>query len=87
MNSHAKKAQPVNVRAKVLAATLGAGVVVTMGALTVALGDQEASASPPATNGGADSTVQSTPLPTPVVKLASPAVTAKKWHGKDWQGP
>jgi hypothetical protein len=85
MNSHAKKAQPMNVRAKVLAATLGAGVVVTMGALTMALSDKEASASPPVTNGG-DTTVQRTPLPTPVIKIAAPALTAKKWHGKDWQG-
>ena len=83
MNSRSRKAHTTNVRAKLAAATLGAGVVVTMGALTVALGNNEAHATSPATNVGVTS-VQTTPPPTPVVKIAVPTVTAKPWHGKGW---
>ena len=82
MNARSRKAHTTNVRAKLVAATLGAGVVVTMGALTVALSN-EAHATSPATNVGA-TTVQPTPPPTPIVKIAAPTVTAKPWHGKGW---
>jgi hypothetical protein len=83
MNSRSRKAHTTNVRAKLAAAALGAGVVVTMGALTVALSNNEAHATSPATNVGV-TTVQTTPPPTPVVKIAAPTVTAKPWPGKDW---
>ena len=86
MNSRNKKTQPINARAKMVAATLGAGVVVTMGALTAALSDNSASASPPSTDVAASTTVATTPGPTPVVKFATPVVTAKKWPGKGWPG-
>jgi hypothetical protein len=86
MNSRKKTAETINVRAKAAAATLGAGVVVTLGALTVALGNKEASASPPSTDGASPTTVQTTPPPTPVVKFAAPAVIAKAWQGKGWPG-
>lgn len=86
MNSRTAKTQTINLRAKVVAATLGAGVVVTMGALTVALSDNQASASPPSTDVAGSTTVQTTPGPTPAVKFAAPVVIAKKWPGKDWPG-
>ena len=86
MNSRNAKSQTINLRAKVVAATLGAGVVVTMGALTVSLGNNQASASPPSTDVAGPTTVQTTPPPTPVVKFAAPVVIAKKWPGKDWPG-
>jgi hypothetical protein len=84
MNS--RKKMTIKMRAKVVAVTLGAGVVVTMGALTVASGNNEASASPPSTDGATSTTVQTTPPPTPVVKFAAPAVIAKRWQGKGWPG-
>ena len=86
MNSRSQTTQTLNVRARIVAAALAAGVLLTMGTLTVALGNDEASASPPTTNTAGETAVQTTPPPTPVVKLAAPAVTAKKWPGKDWPG-
>jgi len=83
MNARNRKVHTTKVRAKLVAATLGAGVVVTMGALTVELSGNEAHAASPATNVGATS-VQTTPPPTPIVKIAVPTVTAKPWHGKGW---
>ncbi|MCW2651540.1 MAG: hypothetical protein JWR32_2516 [Mycobacterium sp.] len=87
MNSITPTPQGMNVRARMLAATLGAGVIVTMGALTVALGDTEAHATPPTTSGAGSTTIQTTAPPAPVIPIAAPSVTAKKFAGKGWPGP
>ncbi len=71
-------------RTKMFAATFGAGVVLTMGALTVALGNTEAHATSPSTNSTAPTVVQTTAPAVPVVPIAVPSVKAKKFVGKDW---
>lgn len=75
-----------NLRAKTLAGALGAGVVLTMGALTVSLANQQANATPPAIGNASVTTVQTTPPPAPATPVAVPTVIAKKFIGKDWNG-
>jgi hypothetical protein len=71
---------------KMLAATLGAGVVLTMGALTIAVSNTEAHATSP-TDGSVSATTAATSAPSaPAVPIAVPKVTAKKFAGKDWNG-
>jgi hypothetical protein len=73
-------------RYKMFAATFGAGVVLTMGALTVALGNTEAHATLPTTNNAGVTSVQTTPPRAPEVPVAAPKVIAKKFAGKGWPG-
>lgn len=73
-------------RTKMFAATFGAGVVLTMGALTVAAANTEAHATSPTINGAGVTSVQTTAPASPAVPVAAPKVIAKKFAGKDWQG-
>ncbi len=75
-------------RTKVVAAAIAAGVVVTMGALTVALSGTEAHAvtAPLGVGGGGDTSTQATPPPVPPTADAKPPVKAKKWQGNGWPG-
>ncbi|HME49443.1 hypothetical protein [Mycobacterium sp.] len=73
-------------RTKMYAATFGAGVVLTMGALTVAAGNTEAHATSPTSNGASVTSVQATPPSAPATPVAVPTVLAKKFAGKDWNG-
>ncbi|HUO36936.1 MAG TPA: hypothetical protein VMU34_03415 [Mycobacterium sp.] len=75
-----------HLRAKMLAGTLGAGVLLTMGALTVALGDDQAQATPATIGSASVTTVKSTPPTAPATPIAVPSVIAKKFIGKDWDG-
>jgi hypothetical protein len=71
-------------RARVIAAVAAAGAVVTMGALTAALGGTEApkvTAAP----GGDTSTAASPPSTVPTMKADLP-LKAQKWHGNGWPG-
>jgi Putative zinc binding domain len=68
-------------RAKVIAAVAAAGAVVTMGAMTAALGGTEA---PKVTAAPAGD--RSTPPSTPSVAKAEPPVKAQKWRGNGWTG-
>jgi len=72
-------------RVKVAAAAIGAGVLMAIGALTVALSDTEAHAFTAHLNTGG-STTQSTPPSAPPTPNATPPVKAKKWQGNGWQG-
>jgi hypothetical protein len=71
---------------KLITATLGAAVVLTMGALTAALGNSEAHAAPATNSGATVTTVQSTPPSAPAIPVAVPSVKAQKFVGKDWNG-
>ena len=73
-------------RVKVVAAAIGAGVVVTMGALTVALSGTQAHAGTAKIGGAGNTITETTPPSTPPVKMAVPALKAHKWHGGDWPG-
>ena len=73
---------------KTITATFGAAVVLTMGALTVALGDIQAHAtsSTSSTSGAATVTVPTTAPSAPTIPVAVPSVKAPKFVGKDWNG-
>lgn len=69
---------------KMLSAVTGAGVVIAMGVLTVAVGDNEAHADD---NGGAGITItMERPPPTPHTWIARPNVKAPAWHCERFAG-
>ena len=69
--------QGISMRVKVLGAAVGGGVVVAMGALSVALGGTEAHAtSGPAIGGAGDTITQTTAATTLATPVASPTVKA-----------
>lgn len=74
----------IRARAKVIAAVAAAGAVLTMGAITAALGGTEAP-KVTATPAGDTSTVARPPS-TPSVAKAEPPVKAQKWQGNGWTG-
>jgi hypothetical protein len=86
MNTITVNAHGMSMRAKVIAATFGAGVLLTMGALTVTLGNTQAHATSPTIGGASSTSQQTTPPPAPPIPVASPTVTAKAFAGKDWPG-
>jgi hypothetical protein len=71
---------------KMFAAIFGAGVVLTMGALTTAVGNTEAHATSPTDSSTSVTTIQTTAPPAPAIPIAAPKVIAKKFLGKDWNG-
>jgi Putative zinc binding domain len=71
-------------RAKVIAAVAAAGAVVTMGAMTAALGGTEAPKVTAAPAG--DGSTAAPPPSTPSVAKAEPPVKAQKWRGNGWPG-
>jgi hypothetical protein len=73
-------------RIKMFAAAFGAGVVLTMGALTTAVSNTEAHATSPTDSSTRVTTVQTTAPSAPVIPIAAPRVIAKKFAGKDWNG-
>lgn len=85
MNTIALNAQPMSTRTKVIAATFGAGALLTMGAMTVAFGNTEAHATSP-TIGGPPTTTQTTAPSAPPIPVAKPSMTPKPF-GKGWSWP
>ena len=75
-----------SIRLKMLAATLSGAGVLTMGTLTVALGNTQAHATPPTSGGATPTTVQTTAPSAPTIPVAIPTVKAQKFVGKDWNG-
>jgi hypothetical protein len=74
------KQHDIGARVKVATAVVGTGVVVTMGALTVVFGGDEALARGPHL-GGAGSTVTQSTAPTSILTpVATPVLTTKMWH-------
>jgi hypothetical protein len=71
------------VRAKVIAAVAAAGAVVTMAALTAALGGTEAPEVRAAPNG--DTSTQAPPPSAPSTGKAAPTLLSPKWNG-GWLG-
>ena len=71
-------------RAKVIAAVTAAGAVVTMGAITAALGGAEAPKVTAAPAG--DTSTAARPPSTPSVAKAEPPVKASKWAPGIWGG-
>ena len=63
---------------KMLSAVAGAGVVIAMGVLTAAVGDNEAHAD--------DKGIAGTTITSSTVPMAVPALKAQKWHGAAWPG-
>ena len=75
-----------SIRLKMLAATLSGAGLLTMGALTVALGNTQAHATPPTSGETTATTVQTTAPSAPTIPVATPTVKAQKFVGKDWNG-
>jgi hypothetical protein len=74
------KQHDIGDRVKVATAVVGAGVVVTMGALTVVFGGDEARATGPRLGGAGSTVTQSTAPTTILTSVATPALTTKMWH-------
>ena len=86
MKTYGPMARVSRARVKLVAAAVAAGVVATMGALTVALSGTEAHAVPAAITGADDTSTQAPPPPKPQITKAAPALKAPKWHGNGWPG-
>jgi hypothetical protein len=76
VNSNEPCMRGIGTRFKVTAAAVGAGVVITMGALTVAVSSSEARATPPNIGGAGDTSTQTAPPSTPRMSMARPSITA-----------
>jgi len=85
VDSNKPKVQEMRVRIKVVAAAIGAGVIVTMGALTMALSGNEANGSTAALGGAGNTSTQGTPPPTLATPVAVPTQTAHRWAPGIWQ--
>ncbi|MDT5346566.1 MAG: hypothetical protein QOE52_5750 [Mycobacterium sp.] len=75
MNSSEPNVRGIGTRSKVTAAAVGAGVVITMGALTVAISSTEAHATSPNIGGAGNTSTQTTPPSTPRMSMARPSIT------------
>ena len=76
----------ISAQTKAVAAAVVAGVVVTMSALTVALGSTPAHAVQAAVGGAGDTSTQGPSPPEPPTKKAVPPLKSPKWHGGGWPG-
>jgi hypothetical protein len=84
VDSNNPNVQEMRVRIKVVAAAIGTGLIVAMGALTIAFSGNEAHAVAEKLRGGGGGTsTQATP-PSTMPTMAVPTQTAERWKGKGW---
>ena len=79
MNTNGSTVRGICARAKVVAAAIAAGVVVTMGAMTVALSGTQAHAVTEKIGGAGNTRTETTPPSTRPVTMPVPALKAHKW--------
>jgi hypothetical protein len=85
MNSRHRNSLVNSVRGKV-AAVFGASVVFAMAALSLVAANTAAHATLPMSGPGGDTTVQTTPPPTPDTGTAKPTIKAPAFNGGGWPG-
>lgn len=86
MNTNSRTMSKVSARARVVVAVIGAGVVVTMGALTVVLSGGEANGVTAHLSRGGDTVIQTTPPSVVNTPFARPPVKAQNGTASPGRG-